>query len=630
MISSRKGRSKIQIWRLLVFLSACLMTVVILAGSWLLIDHEEAFLEDFFLEGEAGGEKIALRIWENPAEEKYYLFLPSWYQNRDIELTIRCRERGCRLYLDNAAYRDKDLWQGIEGERTYRMQVKNLLGLEYFDKSVQVLISDNLPSLFIRAEAEEFLEKDFANKKYAETGDLLFIDPHGNITCDQRLERFKIRGNLTAALEKKPYSFTLPEAEGLSGVKPAQKWKLLANATDGSYIRNKAVLDLANEVTGEYEPDGEFVELYLNGQYQGLYLLTEGVESAPNRLEADMRQDWLLEMELDFRMEEEISYVITDKGQIFAINTENTVSKEDLDFLEEYLNDIESALYSENGVSEISGRRLEELIDMDSWADAWLIQEISGDHDTGIASQFSYIRNGDGRLCAGPVWDFDGTMGNVNTAMFQIPEALTTSIRNTRPEGNANQNRWLSAMYRNEKFEELLQKRYTEIFCPALEKLCGESIGEYVNLIDRSAALDALRWNENRLNWAFVLPDTLWLEEEGDYHRYDTLQEQVEMVQDFLERKKSFLDGLWIEEKEYCILEVHNEAPFLNPDYNHTYYYWIEKGTPFSAMPVETDYEYRYEFCGYIDEESNREIRKDMPIEHDYVLKSIWREKEQD
>ncbi len=630
MVSDRKGKSQIQIWRLLVLVSACLASVVILTGSYALTDHEKAFLDTFFLEGEIEGERIEFRIWENPDEEVYYLFLPSWYEEKSADLTIRYSGKGYRLILDDVLYRNKDIWKAAMGEKTCQMRVENCFGLQYFSKPVRVLISDNLPSLFIRAEAEEFLGEEFTNKKYAETGELLLIDRQGNVTCAQRLERFKIRGNLTATLEKKPYSFTLSKAEGLCGMEPAQKWKLLANATDGSYIRNKVILDLANGITTEYEPDGEFIELYLNGQYQGLYLLTEGVEIGPNRLEADLREDWLLEMELDFRMEEEIPYVITDKGQIFAINTENVISKEDTEAIRAYLNDIESALYSENGVSEISGRRLEELIDMDSWVNAWIIQEISGDHDTGIASQFSYIQDEDGRLYAGPVWDFDGAMGNVNTAMFQIPEALTTSIPNTRPEGNANQNRWLSAMYQNKKFREQLRERYAECVSPALGRICSETMNEYVGLIHRAAVLDALRWNGNRLNWAFVLPSHLPEEEGGDYHRYDTLSKQVEMVRDFLERKKKFLDGLWIENKEYCIVEVHNEAPFLNPDYYHTIYYWVEKGQAFNAAPVEIDYEYHYEFLGYIDIENDQKVTEDMLIEKNHILKSIWREKEQD
>ncbi len=57
------------------------------------------------------------------------------------------------------------------------------------------------------------------------------------------LTKFKVRGNLTATLEKKPFTFTLPAPLSLCGMEPAYKWNLLANATDGSYIRNKLVLD---------------------------------------------------------------------------------------------------------------------------------------------------------------------------------------------------------------------------------------------------------------------------------------------------------------------------------------------------------------------------------------------------
>ena len=627
MISDRRGKSKIQIWRLLVFLSACLMMLVILTGSYVLTDHEKVFLDNFFLESAVEGVQIELCMWENPDEGKYYLFLPAWYREKNIDLTIRYGGNGYKLFFDDVLYRNEDIWEAVRGEKIYQMRVENWLGVQCFNKPIQVLISDNLPSLFIKAEAEKFLGEEFANKKYAEIGELLLTDRQGNVICTQELERFKIRGNLTSTFEKRPYSFTLSEPEGLCGLEAAKNWKLLANATDGSYVRNKLVFDLANGITKEYEPDGEFIELYLNGKYQGLYLLTEGVEIAPNRLEADLREDWILEMELDFRVEEDIPYVITNQGQLFVINTKNVISEEDLNFLVNFLNDIESALYSENSVSEISGRRLEELIDMDSWVDAWLIQEIAGDHDTGIASQFSYIQDGDGRLHAGPVWDFDGTMGNVNTAMFRIPEALTTSIRNIRLEENANQNRWLSAMYQNEEFAELLQKRYAEIVSPALERICSETIDEYVDIIRRAAVLDALRWNENRLNWAFVLPETFREKENDDYHKYDTLSEQLEMVRDFLQRKKSFLDKVWVENREYCIVEVRNEAPFLNPDYNHTLYYWVEKGESFSAVPVEIDYEYQYEFLGYSEVGSNQEIKGDMPIERNYILKSIWREK---
>ena len=174
--------------------------------------------------------------------------------------------------------------------------------------------------------------------------------------------------------------------------------------------------------------------------------------------------------------------------------------------------------------------------------------------------------------------------------MFRIPEALTTSIENTRPANNANQNRWLSAMYRNKQFRKMIEKKYSEVFEPVLDKICNETICEYTDKISKSASLDALRWNENRLSWAFVLPA-----------------------------------GIEIEHKEFCVVEVKNEAPFLNSDYNNTLYYWVEKGKAFLGKPVETND--HYEFMGYADVTGEAVIKDNIIIERDCILKSVWKEK---
>lgn len=384
------------------------------------------------------------------------------------------------------------------------------------------------------------------------------------------------------------------------------------------------MLDLANSVSDSYEPDGEFVELYLNGSYQGLYLLTEAVEIAENRVNISDGEDYLLEMELDYRMEDDTAYVITDKGQIFGINTDSRLTGEKEQQILDFLNDIESALFSENGISSISGRPLEELIDLDSWAEAWLIQEISGDHDTGIASQFSCVMEEAGgyKLYAGPVWDFDGTMGNVNTPMFENPSALITSVEQTREEGNSNQNRWLSAMYRNEKFRKALAEKYSMVFDEKLKEMIDGKIDEYAALIRRSACLDALRWHEQRLSWEFVIPEGIFIEEEGDYTRYDTLDAHIEMVKNFLTEKRNFLYGLFVEQREYCIVEIRNDAPFLNQDYNQTLYVWVEKGTALLKLPCYE--EEGYIFCGYYDSKTGKAVTEGTLIYEDLVLNGIW------
>ena len=134
--------------------------------------------------------------------------------------------------------------------------------------------------------------------------------------------------------------------------------------------------------------------------------------------------------------------MITDRGQSFLIHSERIVTESEIEEILKRLNDIESALYAEDGVSKISGRPLQELLDLRSFAKAWLVEELSGDHDVGIASQFAYAsKEEDSLWYAGPTWDFDGIMGNVNKPMYAVPEALTGMVEQSGAPDDKNQNR---------------------------------------------------------------------------------------------------------------------------------------------------------------------------------------------
>ena len=616
--------------RFLTIMAAFVVLSASVVLSFLQTDHEREFMKGLSFTVMADGNQIELRPWEDEGEQIYYLFLPSGLRDKNPELIIKFEKDIYTLVVDGVSYKSGDTFYpaigGENSEVSLNMELNGLFGVSYMKRSLNILCSENVPSLMVTVEDEEELlsETEFDKKKYIETGKVKILDENGNYCGEQELKQFAVRGNLTATLDKKPFRLLFGEPVGLFGMAPAVKWNLLANATDGSYIRNKIVLDLANSVSDDYEPDGEFVELYLNGSYQGLYLLTEAVEIDENRLNIPAEDNYLLEMELDFRQEENATYVTTKAGQLFGVETEGKVSGKESEQVREFLNDIESALFSEKGVSEISGKALEELIDLDSWAEAWLIEEIAGDHDAGIASQFAYTLKDpeEMKLYAGPVWDYDGAMGNVNTPLYRNPEALATSIEQTRPEGNANQNRWLSAMYRNEKFRRALEEKYTQIFDHQLRTILDTKIDGYMETIRRSACLDALRWYDKRLSWQFVLPSELSIPEEGDYRKYDTLDENVAMVREFLSAKREFLYGLFADHRDYCVVEVRNDAPFLNQDYNQTVYFWVERGTAIKNLPLYQ--ETGYEFTGYYDIEKGNLITDGSLIIEDYILEGRW------
>lgn len=612
--------------------SACLALTGMLAASYISTDYEKEIMSGLSFVCAADGQEIKLGLWEDGESGIYYLFLPSCFAGKIKEFCLCYEDKMGVLSINGMPYRDGDVFTDSGGEEIYDIELKDPFGRSYMKKPMQVLSSGNLPAIMITTEDEKDLLRtdEFKNKEYIETGDMVMLDGNGKTVCQEKLRRFKVRGNLTATLDKKPFTFSFYHPVGLCGMAPAVKWNLLANATDNSYIRNKLILDLANKCTDAYEPDGEFVELYLNGNFQGLYLLTEAVQVADNRLELSPDESWFLEIELDFRKEEGMSYVTTDRGQLFEILLDDGTDEQSGESLEKeqiayMLNDIESALFAEDGISGLSGKALPELIDLDSWAVAWLVQEISGDHDTGIASQFSYTRSKtEPVLYAGPVWDFDGTMGNVNTAMFKNPAALLTSIEQTRTAGDANQNRWLAAMYRNSEFRETVAEKYKYVFRENLEEILDSYLDGYEELISRSAVLDALRWHEKRLGWQFVLPEGLVIPEGNDYKRFADLDAQINMVREFLTEKKEFLDKLWVEGRDFCVIEVRCDATFLNQDYNQTMYFWIERGQPIEGLPIyETE---EYQFLGYKNQDGES-VTDGTVMAEDAVLYGEWEKK---
>lgn len=612
---------------LFMLLSACVILFTAVIASYRMTDYEKIILGELVFTCETDGQTIELSLWKEEETGEYFLFLPSGFSEQKNELVIKYEDWKGTIKLDGTECLSGSLWVEGEEEKMHRLEVYDPLGQCHLNTTCRVLASEKLPSLFITVEDKEDLlrTEDFANKKYIEAGSAIMVDENGSFLWQENLSEFKVRGNLTATYDKKPFTFSFSKPREVLGMEPATKWNLLANATDGSYIRNKIIRDLAYESMDTYEPQGEFAEVYLNGVYQGLYLLTEVVEIADNRIEIDWDENWFIEMELDFRAREDATQIVTDRGQNFIVHAKTDVSKKELEEIRNRLNDVESALFAEDGVSTVSGKCLEELIDLESFAQAWLVEELSGDHDVGITSQFAYaLKEGDALWYAGPTWDFDGIMTNVNTPMYGVPEALTGTIWMSRPKDNNNQNRWLSAMWNYPQFQEIVKEKYSTVFRDNYEEILNKKVDEYAQTVRSSAMLDAFRWHADRLDWWFTYPEGLSVPDEGDYTRFDTLDIQIDVIKDFMTRKLEFLDKLWIENRNFCIVEIRNSATFLDQGYNQTLYYWVERGTAIERLPK---YEYEgFRFEGYEDIETGKTVTDGTIIDEDCILEGSWTE----
>ena len=117
--------------------------------------------------------------------------------------------------------------------------------------------------------------------------------------------RIRGRGNSTWLwYPKKPYRIKLDEKASILGLEEEKDWVLLANYRDPTHLMNTFVFEMGRGLGMPYSNHTRYVEVTLNGDYIGLYQLTEQVEQGKNRVNISGKQGWLLSLDVDDGPEE--------------------------------------------------------------------------------------------------------------------------------------------------------------------------------------------------------------------------------------------------------------------------------------------------------------------------------------
>ena len=216
----------------------------------------------------------------------------------------------------------------------------------------------------------------------------------------------KGRGNGTWAHNKKPYQIKFKNKVDLFEMGKSKKWILLANAVDLTCLRNNTAFVLAKMLNMKYSLEGNFVELYIGGDYEGVYYVTHAVEI--NKHVVDLKNQFGIIVELDNyygALEENYK---TRNGDLLVIKDLVVEGNKDdamKDFLEQY-NRFELA------VKEKDYKRISELVDVESFAQYYLLSEFSVNPDAYWTSFYMYKDGIEDKIHAGPGWDFDLAFGN--------------------------------------------------------------------------------------------------------------------------------------------------------------------------------------------------------------------------
>jgi hypothetical protein len=292
------------------------------------------------------------------------------------------------------------------------------------------------------------------------------------------------RGNSTWSWPKKPYRLKLTNSTSLMGMPASKHWVLLANYADKTLMRNDITFMFSKSLGMEYTPRAQYVELNLNGAYQGVYQLVEHIRVAKDRVnipemkvtdtDAEKITGGYL-MEIDFRYGK--NFCIGNTWDSFCVNGENLNRKIDFcidsnhgmdpfclqspetlldpawsaqrDYISKYFADTESALFGSDFKDTAKGYAA--YIDIDSVVNYYIINELFKNPDGATASAYVYKKRG-GKLFFGPVWDFDLAFGNAGYA--DVDKTYGWRIRESA---------WFKRLFEDPAFEAKVKARWKEL-----------------------------------------------------------------------------------------------------------------------------------------------------------------------
>ena len=305
---------------------------------------------------------------------------------------------------------------------------------------------------------------------------------------------------------------------------------------------------MADELGMEGTPKCEFVDVFLNGEYLGNYLLAEKVEVGSSRVDITDLEDVPPEeadhdvtggylLEYDRLAQGEPSWFHANHTNLdVTIKSPEEATAKQKEYISNYVNEMEEAIYSSNGINS-KGKHYTDYMDLASFSELYWINEIFKNGDYGMGSTYMYKdkdpSDGTSLMYGGPVWDFDIAIANacVNAGSPGIEQQNDLRV----PEGwwlrNPNGGRGFQyALFKHEDYRKLSKQIYDEEVGPYLERLPDLS-QQYADEIKESADMNFIRWDILNTPHQWDTPNTA-----------TTFQGEIDFIKNYLQKRYEWID----------------------------------------------------------------------------------------
>ncbi|MBL7889517.1 MAG: CotH kinase family protein [Bacteroidia bacterium] len=307
-------------------------------------------------------------------------------------------------------------------------------------------------------------------------------DPANNYNGNIGIE---MRGAYSQSLPQKPYAIETRDASNLEldasllGMPAEHDWSLIANYNDKVFVRNTLAYKLFNEM-GHYSTRSQYCEVVVNGSYQGVYMLMESIKRDNNRVDIakldtmentgidltggyilkndywDASNSWLLNYH-------PIDHPTFNIHLVYDYPKPDNITIQQKNYIQTFVNDLETALYSTNYTDTANGYR--KYMSITSFVDYLIVNELARNNDGFKKSSYFHKDKdkltGISKLKAGPVWDFDWAWKNINEcSIFAATDGSGWAHHINDCNPDVNSPGWYVRMMQDTSFQNTLRCRW--------------------------------------------------------------------------------------------------------------------------------------------------------------------------
>ncbi len=428
--------------------------------------------------------------------------------------------------------------------------------------------SNGMPSVLIDTDGAPIPDKlNYVDASISVIGSEIY----GGKNFYSAVSGIKLRGNSTMGYDKKPYRIKFDKKQDVLGLGKAKSWVLLADYLDPSSLRNQVAFAMAarvNENTSKttgfqvFAPRMKLVEVYLNGEYQGLYEMGDHMQA--NEIRVAINEDgdelddndvqlfpegnvgYFIEVEVESRVLAEgkegyedwsaYSYIenvgasssAQDDKLYFQFKLPEVPSDEQIDFITDYMQNVNNLIMANND-------DVWNYLDMDSVIDWYLVNELFKNVDSQMQSSIYLFKDKDvdgktSKLFMGPVWDFDLGAGGVTYGDMDDPTSWRT--RNDEYCG------WLRELFEMDSFKNAVNARWADLHEAGILDAVFADI-DTLSVTAEAAAKDNYDlWHDNYLDET----EGSWMTVPEVSSYADNWEAQVDYFRAFMNARISWMD----------------------------------------------------------------------------------------